>query len=159
MEQLLDSMKVLHATNFAFYLKIHFFHWNVTGPNFPQYHEFFGDLYEEIHGAVDDIAEHIRAIEGYAPGSFQRFKELSLVQDQVEVISAPEMFSQALVDNNVVIAALKNAYKLADAFGEVGLANYLQDRIDIHKKHGWMIRSTIGMAVPAVAISAPPSAT
>ena len=75
---LIDSMKVLHATNFAFYLKMHFFHWNVTGPFFPQYHEFFGDLYAEIHGAVDDIAEHIRSIEGYAPGSLQRFKELSL---------------------------------------------------------------------------------
>ena len=159
MEQLLDSMKVLHATNFAFYLKLHFFHWNVTGPNFPQYHDFFGDLYEEIHGAVDDIAEHIRAIEGYAPGSLQRFKELSLVQDQIEVTSASEMLSQALVDNNVVITALKNAFKLADAFGEVGLANYLQDRIDIHKKHGWMIRSTGGLNVPAVAVSATPSTT
>jgi starvation-inducible DNA-binding protein len=159
MEQLLDSMKVLHATNFAFYLKIHFFHWNVTGPNFPQYHEFFGDLYEDIHNAADDIAEHIRAIEGYAPGSFQRFKELSLVQDQVEVISAPEMFVQALADNNVVLTALKNAYKLADAFGEYGLANYLQDRMDIHKKHGWMIRSTGMLGIPVATISAPPSST
>lgn len=159
MQQLLDSMKVLHATNFGFYLKMHFFHWNVTGPNFPQYHEFFGDLYEEIHGAVDDIAEHIRAIEGYAPGSLQRFKELSLVQDQVEVISAQEMFNQALTDNNIVISALKNAYKLADAFGEVGLANYLQDRIDIHKKHGWMIRATTGIITPSVAVSGPPSTT
>lgn len=153
MDQLIESMKVVHATNFAFYLKMHFFHWNVTGPNFPQYHEFFGDLYEELHGAVDDIAEHIRAIEGYAPGSFQRFMDLSRITDQVEVVSAPEMFTIALSDNNTMIETLKAAYKLADAFNELGLANYIQDRIDIHKKHGWMIRSTAPLGLIAVGTS------
>ena len=152
MEQLIESMKVLHATNFAFYLKMHFFHWNVTGPKFPQYHEFFGDLYEEVHGAVDDIAEHIRAIEGFAPGSFQRFMDLSTIQDQVEVVSAQEMFNIALSDNNKVIEVLKAAYKLADAFNELGLANFLQDRMDIHKKHGWMLRSTTPVASLGVAM-------
>jgi starvation-inducible DNA-binding protein len=152
MEQLIESMKVVHATNFAFYLKMHFFHWNVTGPNFPQYHEFFGDLYEEVHGAVDDIAEHIRAIEGFAPGSFQRFMDLSTIQDQVEVVSAQEMFNIALSDNNKVIEVLKAAYKLADAFNELGLANFLQDRMDIHKKHGWMLRSTTPVASLGVAM-------
>jgi starvation-inducible DNA-binding protein len=155
---LIDSMKVLHATNFSFYLKMHFFHWNVTGPFFPQYHEFFGDLYAEIHGAVDDIAEHIRAIEGYAPGSLQRFKELSLVQDQLEVISAHEMFAQASRDNNIVITALKNSYRIANDHDELGLSNYLQDRIDAHKKHGWMIRST-GMLGIVLHSSEPVSST
>jgi starvation-inducible DNA-binding protein len=145
MEQLLEAMKVLHATNFAFYLKMHFFHWNVTGPNFPQYHEFFGDLYEEVHGAVDDIAEHIRAIEGYAPGSLSRFSALSLVSDQIEVIPAADMFRIALADNNVVLMAIKAAYDAAEAAGEIGLSNFLQDRTDIHKKHGWMLRSTANL--------------
>jgi starvation-inducible DNA-binding protein len=152
MEQLIESMKVVHATNFAFYLKMHFFHWNVTGPNFPQYHDFFGNLYEEVHGAVDEIAEHIRAIEGYAPGSFQRFMDLSTIQDQVEVVSAQEMFNIALSDNNKLIEVLKAAYKLADAFNELGLANFLQDRMDIHKKHGWMLRSTTPVASLGVAM-------
>jgi starvation-inducible DNA-binding protein len=151
MQPLIDSMKVVHATTFAFYLKLHFFHWNVTGPNFPQYHDFFGNLYEEVFGAVDTNAEQIRAIEGYAPGSFQRLMELSTIQDQVEVISASEMFRIALEDNNKVMETLKAAYKLSEAFNELGLANYLQDRIDIHKKHGWMIRSTNGMiSLPVV---------
>jgi starvation-inducible DNA-binding protein len=157
-EQLIESMKVLHATNFSFYLKMHFFHWNVTGPNFPQYHEFFGELYEDIQNAVDDIAEQIRAIEGYAPGSLQRFKDMTLIQDQLEVIPAHEMFMQALSDNNIMIHALTNTYKLADAFGEIGLANYLQDRIIAHKKHGWMIRST-GMIGIISMPSAPPTST
>jgi len=62
MDELIDQMKVVLADTFAMYLKAHMFHWNVTGPNFPQLHEFFGDLYEELHGAVDPIAEQIRTL-------------------------------------------------------------------------------------------------
>lgn len=142
METLLERMRILLATNFAFYLKLHFFHWNVTGPNFPQYHEFFGDLYEEVFAANDSIAEHIRAIKGYAPGSFSRFTDLSTIQDQVDVIPAEQMISIAIQDNDKVIDALTQAYRTAEMNAEIGLANYLQDRIDIHKKHGWMLRAT-----------------
>ena len=142
METLLERMRILLATNFAFYLKLHFFHWNVTGPNFPQYHEFFGDLYEEVFAANDSIAEHIRAIKGYAPGSFSRFADLSTIQDQVDVIPAEQMISIAIQDNDKVIDALTQAYRTAEMNAEIGLANYLQDRIDIHKKHGWMLRAT-----------------
>jgi len=142
MEQLIEKMKVLLATQFAFYLKVHSFHWNVTGPNFPQYHDFWGDLYGELHGAIDDIAEHIRAIQGFAPGALARMQSLSRVSDQIEVPNAAEMFRIALIDNNTMIAVLTDAFREAEAAGEVGLANFLQDRIDIHKKHGWMLRAT-----------------
>ena len=135
-------MRILLATNFAFYLKLHFFHWNVTGPNFPQYHEFFGDLYEEVFAANDSIAEQIRAIKGFAPGSFSRYSELSTIKDQIDVVPANQMLDMALSDNDKVIDALTQAFRVAEANSEVGLANFLQDRIDIHKKHGWMIRST-----------------
>jgi len=73
MEQLIEKLKILHASNFSFYLKLHFFHWNVEGPNFPQYHELFGDLYSDVHGSVDNYAEHLRALQAYAPGSLGRF--------------------------------------------------------------------------------------
>jgi starvation-inducible DNA-binding protein len=142
METLLERMRILLATNFAFYLKLHFFHWNVTGPNFPQYHEFFGDLYEEVFAANDSIAEQIRAIKGFAPGSFSRYSELSTIKDQIDVVPANQMLDMALSDNDKVIDALTQAFRVAEANSEVGLANFLQDRIDIHKKHGWMIRST-----------------
>jgi starvation-inducible DNA-binding protein len=144
MEQLIEKMKVLLATNFAFYLKLHFFHWNVTGSNFPQYHKFFEKLYTEVWEASDGIAEHIRAIKGFAPGSFSRYKEMSLIEDQVDVIPAEQMISIALYDNDKVLTALTDAYKLAEQNAEHGLSNFLQDRIDIHKKHGWMLRSTLG---------------
>ena len=144
MEQLLDKMKILLATNFAFYLKLHFFHWNVTGPNFPQYHKFFQKLYEELWEASDDIAEHIRALKGFAPGSFNRFNDMSLIKDQIDVVPAEQMISIALYDNDKVLQVLTDAYKLAEQNAELGLSNFLQDRIDKHKKIGWILRSTLG---------------
>jgi len=143
MEQLIEKMKVLHATNFAFYLKLHFFHWNVTGPDFPQYHKFFQKLYEDVWEASDGIAEHIRALKGFAPGSFSRFSEMSTIKDQVDVIPAQQMISNAYYDNDRVIEALMAALKLAEQYDEQGLTNFLQDRIDTHKKHAWMLRSTM----------------
>lgn len=143
MEQLLERMKVLLATNFSFYLKLHFFHWNVTGPNFPQYHEFFGDLYEEVFAANDKIAEQIRAIKGFAPGSLTRFMDLTTIKDQVDVVPAEQMLSIAIQDNDKVIEVITQAFLAAEQSAEHGLANFLQDRIDIHKKHAWMLRSTL----------------
>ena len=143
MDQLIEKLKVLHATNFSFYLKLHFFHWNVTGPNFPQYHEFFETLYTDVWGAVDGIAEHIRAVKGFAPGSLSRFIDMTTIKDQVDVVPADQMISIAIQDNDKVIDALTQAYLSAEQSAEHGLANFLQDRIDIHKKHGWMLRSTL----------------
>ena len=142
MANLMDAMKVYLATNFSFYLKLHFFHWNVEGPEFPQYHEFLQKLYEEVFEAHDAIAEHIRAIEGYAPGSLIRYLDMTKIKDQVEPIPASDMIKMALADNTIVLAVIKNAYEAADAAGEIGLSNFLQDRYDIHKKHGWMLRAT-----------------
>jgi len=142
MEELINNMKVVLADSFAFYLKLHNFHWNVEGPNFPQYHELFGNLYEEVFGAIDSIAEHIRAVGGYAPGSLSRYSDLTSIEDQNTVINADEMIRTALLDNAKVIASLTIAYKAAEASNELGLANFLQDRMDIHKKHGWMLRAS-----------------
>lgn len=142
MNELVQQMKVCLASTFSFYLKTHNFHWNVEGPNFNDYHAFFGGLYAELWAAVDTIAEHIRALDSYAPGSLGRYSELSVVQDQVNIPSARSMFTELLADNDKMIAELTKAYQLADSNNEMGLANFLQDRIDIHKKHGWMLRAT-----------------
>jgi len=139
---LIDQMKVVHATNFSFYLKAHFFHWNVEGPFFSQLHELFGNIYEDSFGAVDRIAEEIRAIKGYAPGSFTRFVQDSKISDQVEVLPAMDMVRALESDNEIILRELALGQKAAEDEGEMGLANFLQDRIDIHKKHGWMLRAT-----------------
>lgn len=143
MEELMDTMKRYHATNFSFYLKLHFFHWNVEGMFFPQLHDFFGDLYNEVWTAQDSIAEHIRSVRGYAPGSLQRMKDLSMIDDQVEVPAAQQMLVIAMEDNEKVIQTINEAYKAAEMAGEIGLSNFLQDRLDIHKKHSWMLRATL----------------
>jgi len=144
MEQLVDAMKKVLADTFALYLKTHYFHWNVTGPNFPQYHEFFQNIYSEVYGAVDRIAEEIRALNEYAPGSFERYKELSSIKDQTDIPAANEMIRVLMMDNLIVQQTLMDAYKLAEQYNEIGLSNFLQDRYDAHKKHGWMLRATLG---------------
>jgi len=141
MDTLQEIMKKVLADTFALYLKAHNYHWNVEGFNFPQYHEFFGNLYEELHGAVDPIAEQIRSLDTYAPGSFTRFMELSEIEDETSVPAGVEMARRLMTDNERVLATLNVAFKLADQFDKQGLADFLAGRIDAHNKHGWMLRS------------------
>ena len=101
MEELVEQMKVVLASVFSLYLKSHYFHWNVEGPNFPQYHEFLGDLYEEIYGSIDTLAEEIRTLGAYAPGSFGRFRELTSIQDEMTIPPALEMINRIAEDNQI----------------------------------------------------------
>jgi starvation-inducible DNA-binding protein len=141
MKQLTEQMKVALASVFSFYLKAHYFHWNVEGPNFPQYHDFFGNLYEEVHGSVDQFAEEIRALGAYAPGSLQRFKELSKIDDELNVPNSMTMIRELSLDNDRIISMLEEINKLANENGKSGLSNFIEDRIDKHSKHAWMLRA------------------
>lgn len=134
-----QALKVVLANTFAFYLKCHAFHWNVEGENFVQYHAFLKDLYEETWAAVDGIAENIRTLDMYAPGSFKRFAELSQIKDQVMVPRAELMFEELLLDNRTVLDSLQTAFELSN--DHLGVQNFIQDRITAHEKHGWMIRA------------------
>lgn len=142
MEKLIAAMKRALADTFAMSLKGAYYHWNVVGPDFFQYHGLFGELYAEIYGAVDPMAEHIRALGSYTPGSLGRFSELTTIEDENTIPPAIEMVTRYLNDNNKVIASLTEAQRLADSMGKVGVSNFLQDRIDIHEKHAWMLRAT-----------------
>jgi len=143
MEQLIEQMKVCQASTFAFYLKAHAFHWNVEGPNFPAYHKFFKSIYEDAFDAVDTLAEEIRALDAYAPGSFMRFTELSVVKDEVNIPPALSMVAKLQEDNQKLIGILTTAYELAEKNKKCGLSNILQDRIDKHNKTNWMLKATI----------------
>lgn len=143
MEELIEKMKVALASTYAFGLKAQNFHWNVEGPNFVQYHEFFENLYNDATGAVDKLAEEIRALNAYAPASFTRFQQLSAIQDEIAIPTAMSMFAKLNEDNDKLIATLTETFQAAEAAKVVGLANFLQDRIDIHSKHGWMLRATM----------------
>ncbi len=141
MTELVDQMKVVLASTFSLYLKAHGFHWNIEGPDFVQYHTYLGEFYGELWGAVDTIAEHIRTLNAYAPGSLSRFSQLSVVDDQINVPSPLKMIKELELDNARLKTELTKAYKLAEDAGELGLSNFLQDRIDIHAKHGWFLKS------------------
>ena len=143
MDDLAEELKVALASTFSFYLKAHNFHWNVEGIEFPQLHAFFETIYTDAWGAVDGIAEHIRTLDAYAPGSLVRFKQLSLIQDETNIPAAPSMLAKLKEDNEIIIQELLKCQILAEKNRKTGLANYLQDRIDIHEKHGWMLRATI----------------
>ena len=143
MEELIEKMKVALASTYAFGLKAQNFHWNVEGTNFLQYHEFFEKLYNDASGAVDNFAEEIRALNAYAPASFTRFQQLTVVQDEITIPNAMSMFAKLNEDNDKLIAILTETFQAAEAAKVVGLANFLQDRICIHSKHGWMLRATM----------------
>lgn len=142
-KSLTDKMKVALASTFSFYLKAQYFHWNVEGIHFTQLHDLFGKIYEEVHASIDDIAEHIRAIDAYAPGSLTRFKELTAIECETDIPSAINMCKILQSDNDKLINVLTDTYLEAEKAKEYGLANFIQDRIDIHKKHGWMLKATI----------------
>jgi starvation-inducible DNA-binding protein len=141
MEQLIEEMKKLLGTTFALYLKAHNYHWNVTGPNFAQYHEFFGDFYEEVHGSVDTSAEEIRKLGAFSPGSLSRYSQLSTIEDELNIPPSERMFVNLAADNDKVLAILYSARNMADSLEKFGTVNYLEDRISAHEKHAWMLKS------------------
>jgi len=138
---LADDLKTLLATEYAFVVKAQFFHWNVEGPDFGQYHKFFGKIYEDVYGAIDPTAEYIRILDEYTPGSFERFSELSQIQGQTKVPRARLMFTELLADNQTMIDLLNRCFESAQAERQEGIANFIAERIDAHGKHGWMLKS------------------
>ena len=136
-----DLLKQLLATQYAFVVKAQFFHWNVEGPDFSQYHKFFGKVYEEVYDALDPTAEYIRILEEYTPGSFERFQELSLISGQTKVPRARLMITELLADNQTLIDLLNQCFDAADAEDQQGIADFVAGRIDAQGKHGWMLKS------------------
>ena len=141
MEQLAEDMKRLLATTFSFYLKAHNYHWNVEGQNFLDLHDFFKTIYEQTHGDVDAIAEQIRALDEYAPGSYTRFQELSSVLDETSIPEAMSMVEKLAADNLTLMSVQRRAYESAEVADQIGLCNFLQDLYDKHKKLQWMLLS------------------
>ena len=140
---LVDNLKVILASSEVFSVKIRGFHWNVEGDNFPQYHQFFGDLYTEVYGATDQCAEIIRQLDCYAPGSLSRFSELSIVKDQTKIPRAELMMAELFADNENIITYLKQTFHVAEEEDEQGVADFIAGRIDAHSKHRWMLRSIL----------------
>lgn len=143
MDELHRALKIAFSSEFAFYLKAHNFHWNVEGPAFPQLHELFGKIYEEVYESIDTFAEEIRAAGAYTPGSFAKFSVLSLIDDEVETIPAESMLIELLEDSIKMEEMFKIVFRAAEELGLHGLSDFLASRQDAHAKHSWMLRSTL----------------
>jgi starvation-inducible DNA-binding protein len=140
---LADALKTLLATAYALSIKAQNFHWNVEGPNFPQYHKFFGKYYEEVYNSIDRTAELIRQLDAYTPGSVTRYSQLSQIQDQLKIPRAELMMQELYEDNQKILSMWKEVFHIAEEADEQGIANFIAERIDAHGKHNWMLRSIL----------------
>ena len=143
MESLIEQLKTILGTNFALYLKSHGYHWNIEGSNFPQYHDFLNGFYNEVFLQTDSIAEHIRALNSYAPGSLARMLELADIQEAISIPDAMAMIRDLASDNDRFIIHLRAGIVAAEGANEPAVGNFLQDILDAHQKKGWMLRSII----------------
>ncbi len=143
MEQLQQLAKIAFASEFSFYVKAHGFHWNVEGPDFLQYHDLFGKIYEEVYGSIDDFAEKIRGLGTYVPASYVRFDMLSKVEDETEILPKDAMVKELLLDNEKMILILKKVFDMSESNGEHGFSDFVAGRMDAHRKHGWMLRASM----------------
>ena len=111
---LADQLKITQADAFVLYLKAHYYHWNIEGPNFPQYHEFLQNFYEDVFASVDSIAELIRTLNVYAPGTLSRFQALTTIEESEVIPDAMTMVKNILAQNTTMLETLKKAYTMAE---------------------------------------------
>ena len=143
MEKFYLALKTAFASEYVFAIKAQNFHWNVEGPNFPQYHELFGKIYEEVFDTIDDFAENIRKVGTYTPASLQRFSMLTQVDDETDILPAEQMLLELYQDSEKIIKILKLVFDMSEEAHEHGLSDYIAARMDAHKKHSWMLRATM----------------
>ena len=140
---LTDNLKTLLASTELFSLKSRNFHWNIEGSNFPQYHEFYDNLYNDSYATIDRIAEYIRVLDSYAPASLTRYAELSIIQDQTKIPRAELMFAESLVDCQKMSMLVIEIFDVASAERQQGIANFMAELQDFYGKKSWMIRSIL----------------
>ena len=138
-----NGLSRLLADTYTLYLKTHNFHWNVTGPMFNTLHQMFEQQYVELATAVDEIAERIRALGVVAPGSYTQFAELSTVQEERGVPSAEEMIAQLVRDQETIVRTARDVFPLTEAAQDEPSADLLTQRMQIHEKTAWMLRSML----------------
>ena len=142
--EIAEGLSRLLADSFTLYLMTHNFHWNVTGPMFNTLHTMFMAQYTELWNAVDPIAERIRALGSAAPGSYAQFGALASIKDAPAKPPKAMDLVQVLVDGHEAVArTARSIFPLADAAGDEPTADLLTQRLDIHEKTAWMLRSLL----------------
>jgi len=131
------------ADSYTLYLMTHNFHWNVTGPQFNTLHQMFMTQYTEQWQALDDIAERIRALGHYAPGTYAQYAKLSSIAEPVSVPDATEMVQNLVKGNEAVAKTARAALALAEKASDAPTADLMTQRLDVHEKNAWMLRSLL----------------
>lgn len=141
--EIAEGLSRLLADSYTLYLKTHNYHWNVTGPMFQTLHLMFETQYTELALAVDVIAERIRSLGAKAPGSYSAFARLSTIKEAEGDISAVEMITDLVKAQESVIKTARSLFPAADEAHDEATADLLTQRIQLHEKTAWMLRSLL----------------
>ena len=144
MEKLIASLKVALGNTFTMYFKAHSYHWNVEGINFHMFHDLFGEIYDNVYGAVDPLAEELRKLNAYGPISLMEiYGYKTIMEDSTKPATPHEMVLNLLTANTEVLQALSPLFDIATEEKQQGLANFVADRMDKHKKFEWQIHASL----------------
>jgi starvation-inducible DNA-binding protein len=132
------------ADTYTLYLKTHNYHWNVTGPQFNDLHAMFMTQYTELWNSVDLIAERIRSLGHFAPGGYKAFGELSSISEDTGVPAATQMVENLLKGHETVARTCREAFPAAERAGDQPTMDLLTQRLQVHEKTAWMLRSILG---------------
>jgi starvation-inducible DNA-binding protein len=142
-KEIANGLSRLLADSYSLYLKTHNYHWNVTGPQFNTLHTMFEQQYSELAVAVDDIAERIRALGIKAPGSYSAFNEMTAIEEGSGNESAEEMIRQLVIGQEAVVRTARDAFPAAEEAADEPSADLLTQRMQVHEKNAWMLRSML----------------
>jgi len=140
---LVDGLRELLSDAVSLYFQAHGSHWNVRGTDFAQYHELFAEIYEDIYGSIDPIAENIRKLGGEAPFMLQDFLSMSSVRQTAPADTTSALATALLLGNTQILMCLRNTFEVADETDEQGIANFLAERIDRHQKWDWQLKASL----------------
>ncbi|HEY7883485.1 MAG TPA: Dps family protein [Cellvibrionaceae bacterium] len=142
-KQLAEGLSRVLADTYTLYLKTHNFHWNVTGPMFQTLHLMFETQYTELAVAVDDIAERIRSLGYPAPGTYKQYAELSSIKEEDGIPVATDMIKQLVEGQESVVRTARALYPIIEKANDEATGDLLTQRIQIHEKTAWMLRSLL----------------
>ncbi len=138
-----DGLSRLLADSYTLYLKTHNYHWNVTGSMFTNLHTLFETHYLDLATAVDEIAERIRALDKPAPGSYTAFQALATVKEETGTPNATTMIQNLVADQETLVRTAREVMAIAEKAGDQPTADLLSDRMTLHEKNAWMLRSLL----------------
>jgi starvation-inducible DNA-binding protein len=141
--EIADGLSRLLADSYTLYLKTHNYHWNVTGPMFATLHTLFEEHYTELAQAVDEIAERIRALGFKAPGSYSAFAKLTEIEEETGNPGAEEMIGQLVLGQEAVVRTARQIFPVVEKANDEPTADLLTQRMQIHEKNAWMLRSLL----------------